>query len=228
MSPFACREVAKYYPDSRASSFIIKNFIKLDLRGINIDLDIHRRIAEGDEGSFALLYNKFSPSVHAYANRITGSAGSADEVVQETFLRIWLSRDKLESVENLKGWVFTIAANETIRFLRKKITYEKKLRDKLELSTQTSIQHGPDAEVQARHIRNLVLSCIEDMPHRKKLIYRLSREEGLKPAAIAEQLSLSVGTVKNVLSQALHEIRDHLLKSGITISIAWLFLKKFI
>ncbi len=174
-------------------------------------------IAEGDEAAFQLLFRHFSPSIHSYAARLTHSEAHADEIVQETFVRIWLNRDKLSTVQNVKGWIFTIAANEGIRFLKQMLTYQKKLAEKgQQLAAAPDAYVTPENLFQTGLLNTVIKGAIDAMPPQKRLIYQLSREDGLKPAAIAEQLSISVGTVKNVLSQSLKDIRRHLSREGIT------------
>ena len=73
--------------------------------------------------------------------------------------------------------------------------------------------------VQTNDISRIIQSIVNKMPPQRKIIYQMSRSQGLKPAAIADQLSLSVGTVKNVLSGALKEIRQGLLQAGITVAL---------
>jgi RNA polymerase sigma-70 factor (ECF subfamily) len=65
------------------------------------------------------------------------------------------------------------------------------------------------------------------MPPQRQRIYRMSREQGLKPADIAEALSLSVNTVKNVLVTALKEIRNHLAAAGHVISLLYVLIMFF-
>jgi RNA polymerase sigma-70 factor (ECF subfamily) len=114
--------------------------------------------------------------------------------------------------------VFTVAAHEGMRFMRQKLTYEKKTGELVNRSSQPG-EASPLDFVQLNEMNRFVKEAVNAMPPQRKLIYQMSREQGLKPAAIAAQLILSVGTVKNVLSQALKEIREHLVRSGITLSL---------
>jgi RNA polymerase sigma-70 factor (ECF subfamily) len=71
-------------------------------------------------------------------------------------------------------------------------------------------------------ITRLAGEAISLLPRQRQQIYRLSREAGLKPAAIAEQLSLSVHTVKNALVSALKQIREYLEMAGHFLPVWWL------
>jgi RNA polymerase sigma-70 factor (ECF subfamily) len=110
-----------------------------------------------------------------------------------------------------------------MRYMRQKMTYERK--------TGELVNHQPTLEntspleyAQMNQISRIVKEAVEAMPSQRKKIYSLSRDHGMKPAAIAVALSLSVGTVKNVLSRALNDIREHLVASGISLIITLMFL----
>lgn len=183
-----------------------------------IDSTLLSSIADGDEKSFLSLFSVYSPQIRSFARKVTFSDEDAEEIIQETFLRVWLYRDKLPELLNIQSWIFTVAANECMRFMRKKINYEKRL-EKSANSTAINPIPTPLDYVQAGEVSEIIYNTVNAMPPRKKAIYQLSRDNGLKPAAIAEKLSLSVGTVKNVLSQSLAEIRTALLEKGISLGI---------
>jgi RNA polymerase sigma-70 factor (family 1) len=171
-------------------------------------------ISDGDEQAFLLLFKQYSPLIRPFVRRLTYSEVDADEIIQETFIRIWLYRDKLPGVKNLRGWIFTVASNESMRYMRSKLTYEKNVNHSQKSNDQQS-ETTPEQCTQLAEISKVIKEAVNDMPPQRKLIYQLSRDAGLKPAAVAEQLSLSVGTVKNVLSHSLKEIRERLVKYGL-------------
>ena len=70
-----------------------------------------RCIAEGDESAFTDLFNHYYPALRPFIWKFTGSQTDSEEILQETFIRIWLNRDKLPEIDNMRNWIFTIAAN---------------------------------------------------------------------------------------------------------------------
>jgi RNA polymerase sigma-70 factor (family 1) len=182
------------------------------------DKTLFLSIAEGDEQAFFVLFERYAPLIRPFARHISHSERDAEDIIQETFIRVWLYRDKLPEIQNVRSWVFTVAAHEGMRFMRQKLTYEKKTGELVNRSSQPG-EASPLDFVQLNEMNRFVKEAVNAMPPQRKLIYQMSREQGLKPAAIAAQLILSVGTVKNVLSQALKEIREHLVRSGITLSL---------
>lgn len=178
------------------------------------------RIADGDETAFALFFNHYYPRMLPFVQKFFPGSAQAEEALQETFIRVWLNRDQLPGIENMQAWLYTIASRQCLSALRKELAAKKK-QDELARQPLTMAE-TPQDTVQAAEIARLVQEAIYKMPPARQRIFRMSREAGLKPAAIAEELSLSVNTVKNTLVTALKEIRDHLAAAGHIVSLIYL------
>lgn len=177
-----------------------------------------QNIAEGDQDAFHELYKQYADQLQNYIWRITADELAAEGILQEIFLRVWLNRDELTELNNFKAWVFTIATNETMRFLRKKITYRQLLQKS---ATAVPMQQTitPDLEYDMVELRRLIQLAVDRLSPQRRLIFSMSRDQGMKPSRIAAELDLSVSTVKNSLSTALKEIRAYLRDAGIIINI---------
>jgi len=147
-------------------------------------------------------------------------------MLQETFLRVWLNRDQLPGIENLQAWIFTIASRQCLHAIRTELNHRKKLAA-LQVRESDREANTPLESTQLAEINRLVAQAINGMPPQRRRIYRMSREQGLKPAAIAEALSLSVATVKNALVTALKDIRQHLGAAGHTLSLVFIIILFF-
>ena len=99
------------------------------------DEQLFQLIATGDEQAFRTFYDAYRPQFRGFAQELTGSDNDADDVLQETFLRIWLSRDKLVDIENPRAWVFTINARVCLNWLRRQQNQRKRIQ-------QISIEAG--------------------------------------------------------------------------------------
>lgn len=182
-----------------------------------------KQIAEGDEASFGELYRYYYPRLLPFICKNTGSDAQAEEIIQETFIRIWLNREKLPEIEHFAAWLFKVASREFLSALRKRLSYEEKIGALQAEATPVS----PLEQLHVREIRELVKAAVQQLPDQRRRIYQLSREEGLKVNEIAERLSLSPQTVKNVLTTSLKQIRDHLAASGHRYVLIYLLLKVF-
>lgn len=174
------------------------------------------RIAEGDEASFRTLFNLVLPKLHPFILKFTRSESATQEIIQETFIRVWLGRDKLEEIENPAAWLYKVASNECYAFIRKRTINEKVLK---------AVTPGPDG-VNSTHewhdtkeLKRLVKEAVDELPAQRKKIYQMSRDQHKTIPQIAEELQLSPNTVKNALVTSLRSIRDHLAEHGIVFSL---------
>lgn len=168
-------------------------------------------VAEGDETAFRLVFDYYGQLLFPYLRRLLRSAEPAEEIVQETMLRVWLSRDRLPEIEFPTPWVFKIAANLAYNTLQRRLKEEGILRS---LVPAAESSEDPEARRQFRELVRLTREAIRLMPPERRRIYLLSRDAGLDRHQIAEQLHISPSTVKNTLTSAIASIRDYLQKAG--------------
>lgn len=178
------------------------------------------RIASGDEIAFYDFYKIYRPQLRRFAIDFTHSEIDADDILQETFMRVWLNRDKITAVDNPRAWLFTVNARVCLVWLRRKLHHQKKIE---QLTPLDSLLETPFDSTNINQLRELIQQAVEAMPEQRRRIFRMSRDEGRKPAEIAELLGLSGGTVRNVLMIALKDIRESLAKAGYRLDL-FLFL----
>lgn len=182
--------------------------------------------SQGDEQAFERLFNQYVPILQPYLLEMLKSSQAVEDAIQNTFLRIWLQRDKLTDVEFPRTWISRIAINECLNMLRRQQT-EKKVLDKWQETASPS--KVIETDIQYHQTAALVQQAIGNLSPQRRKIYELSRLEGKAVSEIAEELGLSVQTVKNTLGTCLELIREHLRNHGITIPavVFWAFLKLF-
>lgn len=178
------------------------------------ETELRQRISWGDEAAFYTLYNHYRPLLRHFALNLTKSDADAEDILQETFIRVWLFRDRIEEVENMRAWIFTVSARVCYEFLRRQLNYRKKIESFSHLPGTKPEQPTPYDAFKLGEVSALIKEVVEAMPAKRRQIFQMSRDENLKPSEIASHLSLSVGTVKNVLTMALKEIRERLKASG--------------
>lgn len=188
----------------------------------NEEKELFARIALSDEPAFRELYYLYGRLLFPFLLRLTGTEDTADEIIQEVFLRIWLHRDRLADVDNPRAWTFRIASNLAHTWLRRKVLAEKAARETRQPGTEDSTEDF----VSTNAIRAIVLQTIAAMPPQRQLIYRLHRDQGRKIGEIAAELDISTSTVKNTLAAALRVIRAALQRAGYGSWLILLLLKK--
>ena len=185
-------------------------------------------IAEGDEKAFFQLFSRYGPLLRSYALRFTRSAADTEEILQDTFVRIWLYRDKITEIDNLNAWIYKVAGRVCLNYLRSRSNEEKRKEHLKYTGTDPTDPYTPAELMQVQEINRVVHTAVNRMSSKRREIYELNRLHGLKPAEIASRLSIPLGTVKNHLSAALKEIRDELTAAGLGIvAMLLLFLKIF-
>jgi RNA polymerase sigma-70 factor (ECF subfamily) len=181
-------------------------------------------VASGDEKAFEALFNLFLSRLHPFIIKFVKSELAAQEIIQETFIRVWLNRDKLGEIENPGGWLFKVASNECYTYLRKTVLNNKFSNP---ITTEPDPANGTHEWLDVKELNRLIGEAVNQLPAQRKKIYQMSRDEGKTIPEIALALQLSPNTVKNALVTSLKFIREYLAKSGVIISsLLLLFGKK--
>lgn len=186
-------------------------------RDLPLDPALFTRIAAGDEEAFTVFYQDMVPRMRPFIFSITRSDMLVNEVIQESFLRCWLYRDKLPGVSNPRAWLFKITANVCYALFQRSLT-EKKALDKA--GEQAITTHTETTElIHLNFLKAALQNGIRQLSPQRRKIYLMNREQGLSVDEIAGELGLSIQTVRNTLSASLECLRNHLARQGYTISI---------
>lgn len=172
------------------------------------DTELLQRMRKGDESAFRQLYDRHSRQVAAFVFHLTHSAVDAEDILQDTFLKLWTSREQLPPVVNPANYIFIIARNKTLDHLRK-IALQQKLVDHVWANISATAD-ALDLQLDARESQQLVNTALSKLTEQQRTIFRLSKLEGLDHATIASQLQLSRSRVKNVQVETLRFIRHFL------------------
>ena len=182
--------------------------------------DLLIRIADGDESAFAELFHFYTARLHMHVTGLVKSAPIAEEIIQETFLRVWMNRDQLPGIEFPRAWIFSIASNICFNHLRQQLRKEKHLR--VLASRAEDSQNEIPVLTELKEIRTAIHDAVDHLSGQRRLIWLLYREQGLKQSEIASQLNISVSTVKNTIAQSLDFIRKHMRDKGFWIPVCLL------
>jgi len=168
------------------------------------------QVASGDEMAFRQLFEAYHPNIYTTALRITNDENIAQDVVQDTFLKVWINRIQLTTVDNFEGWLYTIARNITFNILKKGQHYKQYLNEERQ-SALLQIYPSVDYILQDKDFQSLLERAIKRLPPTQQETYRLLKEQYLKRNEAAQILNVSPETVKYNIDQAMKSIRAYCL-----------------
>lgn len=175
----------------------------------------------GDESVFTQIYELYSEKIYRLAYKFLKDQEQSEEIVQETFINLWLSREKLDAEGNIWLYLFVIAKRLSLNALRKNARTVQ-LSNEI-LSPIVEMHNDTEEEVLVHDLEQYTESIIQKLPRQQQLIFKLSRVDGLSHKEIAEQLHISPNTVKNHMVEALKTLKLHLKYSDLIFFVVLTF-----
>lgn len=173
--------------------------------------EIHKTIKEvaaGDPESFRVLFARYSSRIYLFALKLTRSKETAEEVVQDVFLKIWDDRLNLTVIENFEAYIHVVTRNHCYNILKRMAA---EARAKVAIGKEMCEMHTETEESIILHdYQHLLHRVVEQLPAQQRTVYSLCHGEGLKYEEAAERLHISKFTVKTHMQQALRAIRANL------------------
>ena len=169
------------------------------------------RVAAGDLTAFSLLYDRYDRPVYAMAAHLLG-VGEADDVVQETFLRLWHSAAQFDETRGrFAPWLLAIARHEVLARLRRRTREQRlALADDIDRLIATAPDHAIDIEEQVwrRERGDLILQALNELPPEQRRVLVLAYFGELSQSTIAASLGWPLGTVKKRVRLGLQKLRQ--------------------
>ncbi|HEX6493178.1 MAG TPA: sigma-70 family RNA polymerase sigma factor [Candidatus Dormibacteraeota bacterium] len=168
----------------------------------------------GDARAFERLYSRHATAIRLLCLRHLRSDASADDVVQETFLRLVRGADRVDRGFNVRAWLHRVAANLCIDMLRAQRRCPSTSDDGTVMRTLPTESRAdqPEAALEMSWLRETVNRVADAMPPRQRAALVLRELEGLSYNAIAEELQLSPGAVETLLFRARRRFREEYLR----------------
>lgn len=174
------------------------------------ELGLLERLSNGEEPAFAEIFQHYHPIIYSYVLRLTGAETLAEEIVQDSFLKVWLKREALKNMENFGGWLFTIAANLTTDALRKLEASSKNQQKYASESRLLSTSFTPTETILLqKEYAQLIHDAVQSLPERQRISFQLVKEQGLTRDEAARQMGISIESVKTNLAMATQKIRAY-------------------
>jgi RNA polymerase sigma-70 factor (ECF subfamily) len=199
------------------------------------DGDLIQGVLCGDAGAFDALYERHAAAVRRRLVQVVRDEAAADDLLQETFLRLWTRAEQWQGTGSVAGWLMRIATNLALNHLRSR---RRRPSRPLELPGAPGMPGGPEDEAellvpgwmidnaglrpdeQAEHAewRAIAAELVGALPEHQRRVIELAHEAGLDIGEIAEELDIPPGTVKSRLHYAratlAHKWRDLAKEDG--------------
>jgi RNA polymerase sigma-70 factor (ECF subfamily) len=178
------------------------------------------RYAAGEDAAFDVLYKLLGPRLYAFCLRLTRRRSEADDLFQETFLKIHRSRATFVPRASAVHWAFAVARSvhlDRLRFQKRRPESVAETEEGLSaFSSVTSNEGSPEEHARAKELMHVVDGVLRELPENQRAAYVLLREEGLSVAEAASVLGATSTAVKLRAFRAYEAIRAALKAAGIT------------
>jgi RNA polymerase sigma-70 factor (family 1) len=182
--------------------------IPFDTEKAVVDDNQIQKLILGGEDAFKKIYDQYAQKVYRLAFHYLKDKDWSEEIVQETFIKLWLNRESLDAEGDIWSYLSLISKRLSLNMIRE-ISRSTSLTDKLLLNIE-EVYNATEENIYANDLEQITEKLINKLPRQQQLIYKLSRVEGLSHKEIADQLSISPNTVKNHMVQALKTIKANL------------------
>lgn len=207
------------FRQAEVSSFILvmnSQAIGSQTLGKPDDQDLIRRLQKRDPEAMVELYDRYGKLIFSITLRVVRSTATAEDLTQETFLRVWNRIHTFNSDRgNFQGWLVTVARNRAFDYLRS-------------LQSSVSLASSNLAELertghfcadldQSDRItnQNTVAQALQSLPDDQREVIQLTHYEGMTQTEIAGKLGKPLGTVKGLVRGALKKLRDSIEKEAV-------------
>lgn len=165
------------------------------------------RILKSDREAFDKLFRSMYPRLVRFVSRYTRNKAVACDITQDVFVILWEKREELDPGRSVKAYLYTIARNRSLNYLRDHSNETVGLELPTE-STALKTTAKRDSRDRSEKIGKLMKTWIEDLPERRREAFELSRFEGLDHDEIAGVMNVSPSTVNNHIVAALNYLRE--------------------
>lgn len=169
------------------------------------DAELVRRVAGGDASAYRTLVERHLHGLHGFVYRMLGSRAEAEEVCQESFLRLWKEAHRYVARAKLSTWLYRIAHNLAVDRLRRR----RETTSARELD-EVAAAERPSSPLLETELVGVVQAALEALPERQRAALVLVHYQGMSNAEAAEVLGVKVRALESLLARGRRELRERL------------------
>ncbi|SHF49678.1 RNA polymerase sigma-70 factor, ECF subfamily [Arenibacter palladensis] len=188
----------------------------------NKDTFILESLKNGDERAYKILYDKYYTDLIVYCYNLTKDKDRAEDVVQQTLVKIWIKRDTLQIKSSLKNYLYRSVYNTFLKEYRK-IKKEELALSELKNTVLMDFVEKDESFLEER--MKLLESAIDQLPKKNREVFLLSKKSGYKHKEIAFQLEISEKAVEKHVSRATQSIKKWLKEKKDNLLLVFLYFR---
>ena len=151
----------------------------------NIDIKTLEAFQDGNHKAFETVFIAYYNKTKAFIDGYIKSESDAEELTEDLFVNLWINHDSIDASKSFSSYLHTIARNSAINFLKHKYVHDTYLNSSQEIEYSSTSEE----DLIAKELGLLIDDIVGKMSEQRKMIYTLSRQEGLSNAEIAIQLN---------------------------------------
>ncbi len=187
-----------------------------------IDEDWLKQLSEGTNEAYEKLFATYWPRIYSLVHMLVKSDIQAEDLTQDIFIKIWNNKEELPQIRNLDAYIYTVARNASLDFLKKRVLVTDNLENLIINLRDDAL--GPEQQLVYKDLKNCLRDGIDALPVNIREVFILSRYEGLSHEEIATQLGISVYTSKTYVVRGLKALRLYIRHHAQVQSILLAFL----
>jgi len=170
-----------------------------------------------DNKDFEKLYNQYSILVYNLALNYLQNVEDAEEITQDVFIQINNSLGKFQEKSSLKTWIYRIAINKCLDFIKHKNSkkryyiFGKKSQNEFEIVNVSNFEH-PGILLENKEKAKVLFDIINELGENQKTAFLLSKVDGLSNPEIAEIMNLSISSVESLVFRAKNTLKEKISK----------------
>lgn len=162
-------------------------------------------LGEGGHEAFNMLFISYHSLVKRFLLGFIKEEDEVSDIVQDIFVKIWTCRKSVALVDSFKAYLFKMARNELYNYFKSNLIRDTHLEQYQRQAIL--VDDLLEEQIQADELELLLDIVIDNMPPQRKLIFKMSRKEGLSNEEISNRLTINKRTVENHITQALADLR---------------------
>jgi RNA polymerase sigma-70 factor (family 1) len=181
-------------------------------------------LLDENQAAFRAIYDAYQRPLFSFAFYLTKSRHTAEEVVQEVFIKLWEHRANLNADTFLLAYLKKMTQNLIFDIFRK-ANRDKSLQNRIFRNMQEGDNQTSNLMLE-KELSAIYQQALNALPPQQRIVFGLHRDENLSYQQIADQLGISRNTVRNHMSQAIHSVRHYVETNADLASLAVIFLLK--